>query len=185
MAEFGVEIVEDLQLMDVKLKMLRNEYEQYFLGTRNREPSMLRQEVQKMFAIYANRSIQNTGYRFKFSNLRARYFAFRRHWDMTMRKIEAGTYERHVFKANMRVKDEAPARKPSKAPTGGDRSELYESYVAARQACGQDVGKITPKALAELIGKQETAIRSKLGCENVQFRVVVEGGKAKLKARAA
>lgn len=184
MAEFGVEIVDDLQTMDVKLKMLRAEYEQYFLGTRNREPSMLRQEVQKMFSIYANRSIQNTGYRFKFGNLRSRYFAFRRHWDATMRKIEDGTYERHVFKANMRVRDSAPARKPS-VTAGSDRDELYESYIAARQACGQDVGKMTPKALSDLLRKQESAIRSKLGCENVQFRVVVEDGKAKLKARAA
>ena len=81
MAQFGVDVIEDLQLLDVKLKMLKNEYEQYFLGSRRREPFMLRGEVQKMVAYYANVPIRNTGYRFKFNNLRARFFAFRRHWD--------------------------------------------------------------------------------------------------------
>ena len=32
--------------------------------------------------------------------------------------------------------------------------------------------------------KQEATIRKKLGCDNVNFRVVVEGGKVKLKASA-
>ena len=76
--------------------------------------------------------------------------------------------------------------KPVRPKPGSSKpGELFESYVAAREACGQDVKGITPKALSDLISKQETALRAKLGCENVQFRVVVEGGKAKLKARAA
>ncbi len=185
MPEFGTEITEDLQYMEVKLKMLRNEYEQYFLGSRTRSPHMLRQEVQKMFAIYANKPIQNTGHRFKFSNLRARYFSFRRHWDATERKIEEGTYERHVFKANLRVREDAPPKADRKKTGSKNPNELFETYVAAREACGQDVKGITPKALSDLLSKQETALRAKLGCENVQFRVVVEDGKAKLKARAA
>ena len=186
MAEFGTDTVEDLQLMDIKLKQLKNEYEQYFLGSRQREPSMLRAEVQKMFAIYSNRPIQNTGNRFKFNNLRARFYAFRRHWDATLRKIEDGSYERHVFKANLRVKEPAPT--PKAASKGGEAkgsSDLYEAYVSAREACGQATQGITQEGITKLLRQQEQQIRAKLGCEKVRFRVVVEDGKAKLKARAA
>ena len=87
----GTDIEEDLIQLDARMKMLRNEYEQYFLGSRKREPQLLRGEVQKIINYYANVPIRNTGHRFKFNNLRARYFAFRRHWDDTQRKIEDGT----------------------------------------------------------------------------------------------
>ncbi len=174
--------------MDIKLKQLKNEYEQYFLGSRQREPNILRTDVQKMFAIYSNRPIQNTGNRFKFNNLRARFYAFRRHWDDTLRKIEDGSYERHVFKANLRVEEpDAPRSSASKkAPDEAKGSgNLYEAYMSAREACGQATHGITEEGITTLLKKQEQQIRAKLGCDKVRFRVVVEDGKAKLKARAA
>ena len=182
MAELGVDVVEDLQLLDVKLKMLKNEYEQYFMGSRKREPSLLRGEVQKMVAYYANVPIRNTGYRFKFNNLRARFFAFRRHWDRILREIEEGRYERHLFQAKLRERTEPV--KPQGPGNGGEQPNLddvFESYVSARQACGQGTKRITREKLGALIEKQSTQLRAKTGCQDVKFRVVVENGKAKLK----
>lgn len=181
MAQFGSDIEEDLRALDAKIKQCKTEYEQYFLGSRPREPSMTKGEVQKMLALYAQSPIPNTGHRFKFNNLRARYFSFRRHWDETIRKIEQGTYERHVFKARLHEsKPEPPAARP--APSAGGAGSIYDAYVSARQACGQDTGSLTPQKLTALLKKQEQAIRSKLGCAGVSFKVVVEEGKAKLKA---
>ena len=182
MAQFGSDIEEDLRHLDAKIKQCKNEYEQYFLGSRPREPSITRSEVQKMIALYAQSPIPNTGHRFKFNNLRSRYFAFRRHWDETLRKIEQGTYERHVFKAKLHenARNEAPAA--PRTTRAGDRSnELFEAYVSARQACGQEVASVDRKQLATLLATQEKAIRQKYGCD-VAFKVVVEQGKAKLKA---
>ena len=184
MAQFGANVVEDLQLLDVKLKMLKNEYEQYFMGSRKREPSLLRGEVQKMVAYYANVPIRNTGYRFKFNNLRARFFAFRRHWDRILREIEEGRYERHLFQANLRERERAERVRPQGPGGGGDQLDLddvFESYVSARQACGQGTKSITREKLGALIEKQSTQLRAKTGCQDVKFRVVVENGKAKLK----
>jgi hypothetical protein len=184
MAQFGVEVVEDLQLLDVKLKMLRNEYEQYFMGSRQREPSLLRGEVQKMVSYYANVPIRNTGYRFKFNNLRARFFAFRRHWDRILREIEEGRYERHLFRANLRERErgEAPgSRRPGADPEKKEREDVFDSYLAAREACGQSTSGITRKKLDALMEKQAAQLSTKLGCSEVKFRVVVTDGKAKLK----
>ena len=184
MAQFGADVVEDLQLLDVKLKMLKNEYEQYFMGSRMREPSLLRGEVQKMVAYYANVPIRNTGYRFKFNNLRARFFAFRRHWDRILREIEEGRYERHLFRAKLR-EQERPDRPESARPGAGseqaEREEVFESYLAAREACGQSTAGITRKRLDALMEKQAAQLSTKLGCREVKFRVVVTDGKAKLK----
>jgi len=184
MGQFGVDVVEDLQLLDVKLKMLKNEYEQYFLGSRRREPFLLRGEVQKMVSYYANVPIRNTGHRFKFNNLRARFFAFRRHWDRILREIEEGRYERHLFKANLRERDRT--ERPTSPPAGADgkaekSQDVFENYLSARQACGQSTSGITRQKLDALMEKQRNQLASKLGCREVKFRVVVEGGKAKLK----
>ena len=191
MAEFGVNIDEDLQILDAKMKSLRLEYEQYFLGSRPRAPSQLRGEVQKMMAFYANVPIQNTALRFKFNNMRARFFSFRRHWDETLRKIEEGTYERHVFKAELHERERAH-RKTGKAGDAkaaggaakpeGAPDDLFGSYVAAREQCGQGAKSLTPEAFQRLLKTQESVIREKYGCQSVRFRVVVEAGKAKLKA---
>jgi len=178
MAQFGADVVEDLQLLDVKLKMLKNEYEQYFMGSRKREPSLLRGEVQKMVSYYANVPIRNTGYRFKFNNLRARFFAFRRHWDRILREIEEGRYERHLFQAKLRERSEPV--KPQGPGTGGEQPNLddvFESYVSARQACGQGTASITRQKLGALIEKQSTQLRAKTGCQDVKFRVVVENAR--------
>jgi hypothetical protein len=184
MALYGTNIEEDLQILDIKLKQLRLEYEQYFLGNRNRPPNQLRGEVNKLVALWGNLPIQNTGHRFKFNNLRARFFAFKRYWEETLRKIEEGRYERHIFKANLHEREGRGRANPPKR--GAEReagdATLFEAYLSAREACGQGVKGMTRDKLDGLLKKQEAAIREKTGCDSVRFRVVVEDGKAKLKA---
>ena len=189
MAEFGKDIEADLHLIDVRLKQLKLEYDQYFLGNRKREPLQIRNELQKYVQIYAQSPIKNTGLRFKFNNLRSRYFSFRRLWDRTVRKIEGGSYERHLFKANLkdRERNEAADRRSVTATNRealDDRADLFEAYISARQATGQDTGGVTREKLDGLLAKQEAAIREKYGAAKVRFKVVVENGKAKLKATA-
>ena len=186
MAKFGTHVEDDMVLLDNKLKQLKNEYEQYFLGTRKRPPHMLRVEVNKMITFYANISIQNTRQRFQFNNLRARYSSFKRLWDDTMRKIEEGRYERHVFKADLheRVRNARAERERQRAASdpGPRGDDLFEAYRSAREATGQGTAGLTQEKLQGVLARQEAAIREKTGCERVRFRVVVEGGKAKLKA---
>jgi hypothetical protein len=183
-AQIGIDIEEDLQVLDIKIKQLRLEYEQYFLGNRSRAPSQLRGEVQKMVALWGNLPIQNTGHRFRFNNLRARFFSFKRHWDETVRKIEEGRYERDLFKANLRERQRTGRSKRKKREDGREAGDgdIFEAYVSAREACGQDVSGLSRDKLRTLLEKQEAALRQKLGCANVRFKVVVEDGKAKLKA---
>jgi hypothetical protein len=182
------QIGEDLQVLDLKMKQLKFEYEQYFMGGRPREPAQLRAEVQKIVTRYSNMGIPNTALRFKFNNLCARYFALRRRWDGVLRQIEEGTYKPQLFKAKMRggssATEEAgtpPARRRGAGPPGGD-GDLFASYVAARERCGEEVKGLTREKLAQLVEKQSSAIRQRYGCDEVRFRVVVENGRTKLKA---
>jgi len=180
---------DDLHTLESKLKALKLDYEQYFLGTRPREPAQARSEVQKLFTIYTNTPIQNTALRFRFNSLCARYFALRRQWDLTLRQIEEGTYSRHVFKANLHDRlrptaEAAPAAAAEKHPekAASDAEEVYQAYITACRSTGEDTRTLTPERMAKVLRGQAEAIRKQYGCEEVRFRVVVEGGKARLKA---
>jgi hypothetical protein len=180
-----VAIEEELQVLETKLKQLRLDYEQYFLGSRPREPVQARGEVSKLFHLYNNTAIPNTAARFKFNSLCSRFFAYRRQWDEVLRKIEEGSYTRHVFKANLHDRERgkkpltpaaAPAEEVAPAP------DVFESYREACMSTGQDVSRLTRAGMDAILRKQEQEIRQRFGCSEVRFRVVVEGGKARLKA---
>ena len=183
-------VEEDLVLLEHKLNALKLDYERYFLGTRPREPVMARAEVQKIVIFYSNQAIPNTAQRFKFNSVNSRYQAYKRQWDNILRQMEAGTYKRDVFKANIRDKQrnaesaEKPAAGAKGARSKSAGSELFDSYVNAAQACGQKVAGLTPKKLQAVVDKQTKILQSKLGCKDISFRVVVQDGKVKLKAGA-
>ena len=182
---------EEIKLLEIKMNQLRMDYEKYFLGTRPTEPAMLRSEVQKMVIVFSNTRLTNTALRFKFNSLNGRYQAFKRRWDLTLRQIEAGTYDRHIFKADLHdrergIQPRAPAIIPNKrkSPRATGIGELFETYRDALMATGQDASKISPAKLEAALRKQEGVLKKKLGCDHVDFRVVVQGGKVRLKAAA-
>ncbi len=180
---------EEMKILEVRLNQLKLDYDKYFLGTRPTEPVMPRAEVQKTIIRFSNTRITNTALRFKFNSLNGRYQAFKRQWDSTLRQIEAGTYKRHIFKADLRDREReiAPDMKPSRSAAaggGGQDSDIFETYRDAMMATGQDASGLTRAKLQKAISKQEATLKKKFGCEKVDFKVVVQGGKVRLKAAA-
>lgn len=180
---------EELKQLESRLNQLKLDYEKYFLGTRPTEPAMARAEVQKIVIRFSNTRLTNTAVRFKFNSLNGRYQAYKRQWDNILRQIEAGTYKRHIFKADLRDRERGilPDAKPARpAAASSDPSKiLFETYRDAMLATGQDASGLTPAKLQSAIAKQEAALKQKLGCERVDFEVVVQDGKVRLKAAAA
>ena len=186
MAEATIE--EQIHNFDIKVKRLKLEYEKYFLGSRPNEPVQLRSEVKKLHLVISNTRIQNTALRFRFNSINSRFQAFRRQWDETCRQIDAGTYKRHVFKANLRDREKQAPERPSRARGESSNEKvdrLLGAYQEALSATGANPKGVTREKLQRVIDKQEAAIKKKLGCDEVAFRVVVQDGKVKLKAGAA
>ncbi len=171
---------EDLEILSRKLISLKLAYEQYFLGSRPREPILLADEVKKLVIVYSNQAIQNTAMRFKFSSIVSRYQAFKRQWTDILRKIETGSYSRHQFKTKLHEHTAAPP-KPVARPLQ-DRKEIYQAFVEARQACGESVSNLTTAKLDKILDRQERELRKRYGDGQIRFKVVVENGKAKLTA---
>ena len=184
---------EELKLLEIRLNQLKLDYEKYFLGTRPTEPAMQRAEVQKMVTRWSNMRITRTALRFKFNSLNGRFQAFKRRWDDILRQIEAGTYQRHVFKANLRERErgigndaggQAGGRRAGGDSAGQDRDDLFETYRDAMLATGQNASGLTREKLQAAVARQEADLKKKLGCDRVAFKVVVQDGKVKLKAAA-
>jgi hypothetical protein len=179
---------EEIEILDRKLGQLKREFEQYFLGTRPREPVLLKAEVYKKVAFLSQQPIQNTALRFRFGTICSRYQSMRRQWEEILRKIEAGTYERHQFKAklhererNVEPENEKPLAAATPAPPA--RDDVFEAYLSARRECGQSVKGLTREKLDAVLEKQRADLRKRFGDDTkFRFRVVVEDGQARVKA---
>jgi hypothetical protein len=182
---------EEIETLDRKLGQLKREYDQYFLGTRPREPILLKGEVYKKVAFLSQQPIQNTALRFRFGTICSRYQSMRRQWEEILRKMEAGTYERHRFKADLHEREreeDAHAHAPhgANASPAQPADDLFAAYVEARRACGQSVKGLTRDRLEKVLDKQREGLRQRFGdAAAFRFRVVVEDGQVRLKASRA
>ncbi len=168
--------------LDTKLGQLGREYEQYFLGLRPREPIPLKGEVRALIAQLADQRLINTALKFRLGSLSARYQAMQRRWDDVLRQIDEGSYARHQFRASLQRRGQPPA-KSVPAPAPGPQG-LFEDYLDARLACGQSTAGLSAEQLSHSLDAQREQLQERFGADvEFQFRVAVEDGRAKLKAR--
>jgi hypothetical protein len=189
MGEIGIDIDDDLHVLDVKIKTLKRDYEHYFCGTRQREPAQLRSEVERILRLWTNKHIHNTASRFQLNNLNSRFFSFRQQWDRILREMEQGTYKPHLFKADLHDREREERGGAVDSPSGRNPSdskkaekETIASYLDTRMACGESVKGLSETKVKAFLDKQRDTLKEKFKCKDVKFRVDVVNGKAKLKA---
>ncbi len=180
-------IPEDMALFEQSLNELVIKYEQYFLGLEKLEPLKLLKQVESCVRQYANVSIVNTMHKFKYNTLVARFCSYKQYWNRINRLIEEGRYSRDRFKLSMHQEKPPVARppEPSSTPNRPDPgfSLIYQQYIEARKVCNLPVDKISPDMIVAALEKQKPAIVSKYGCNDVEFKVVIESGTPRIKAR--
>ena len=131
--------------------------------------------------------MRNTGVKFRINTLFAKLISFERLWDRTLREIEEGTYKRDVFKAKYRMnrREETPAavRPQARAELSDDKlRRLYDTYLVARQRTGESVEGMTFEGVAQRIRAQVPQLMAKHQAKSVEFKVIIKGGRAILKA---
>ncbi|WP_298438263.1 MXAN_5187 C-terminal domain-containing protein [Geobacter sp.] len=182
-------IPEDIAQFEQGLNELIIKYEQYFLGLEKREPLRLLEAVERLARKYANVKIVNTMLSFKYNSLISRFNSYRQYWNRILRLMEEGRYSRDRFRMAMHQRPDdgpQPTSPPAEAfrpvVSAGETDELYRQFVAARTACGLSAS-ISRDMVAAAIERQRPAIVARYGDAPVEFRVVVEGGVPKIKAR--
>lgn len=181
-------IADDITALESKLHQLKTDYEQYFLGYQKTAPEKLRLEVDRLVRLLTGQTITNTGLKFRLNTITAKFGSYRTYWDRTLREIEEGRYIRDKFKMKLHDTERQPAspkQTPATPATSGPSDEdalkrVYDEYVKARKSTNESLPKF--EAVADLIKKQTPLIKEKYGANAVDFKVVIEDGKAKLKA---
>jgi len=198
-----IELANQLDRIEQRMFLLKNEYQQHFLGLLKQEPLKHRNELESILRQLSRKPIQNTALNFRFQQLKARYSVLSLRWTRTMRQIEAGTYRRDLFRADLKRREREAAeqkthkdiRKEAKAETddkhdparstADDPSQLkalYQSFVESRRRLNESLDNIQYKKMVEFITKQTQVLKKQHGCRAVHFQVIEEGGKTRLKA---
>ena len=177
-------IADDIALLEKNLTDLVIKYEQYFLGLEKREPLNLLGEVERSARLYANVQIVNTMLKFKYNSLVAKLSSYKQYWNRINRLIEEGKYSRDRFKMAMhQQKESLPLPAAPKGTIDSDVQQLYQQFIKARKECSLPVENVTPELIATAIAKQKPVILNKYRCSGVEFKVIVEDGTPKIKAR--
>jgi hypothetical protein len=180
-------IPEEIALFEQNLNALIIKYEQYFLGLEKREPLLLLDEVERASRQYQGYQIVNTMQKFRYNAAIAKLSSYKQYWNRINRLIEDGKYSRDRFKMAMHQKEE-PAGMQVREHTkesiiNPEVQRVYQQFIEARKACHLSFTNITPEMIALAIEKQKPGIMNRYHCSNVEFVVVVEKGKPKIKAR--
>ena len=183
-------LAEALDAVEEDLTNLQVLYEKYFLGIDRKPPDTERKSVSKRLREMRTTTVKNTGLKFRINTLFAKLISYERMWDRTLREIEDGTYKRDIFKAKYRIAQRDARQKPTESAPPPARVELsddklrrlYDTYLVARQRTGEPTEGISFDAIASKIRAQVPLLMEKHKAKSVEFKVVIKGGRAVLKA---
>ena len=174
--------------MDESLVDIQVRYEKYFLGIDRRPPDRERKKIADRMRVLKGTLVKNTALKFRLHTLFAKLISFERMWDRTLREMEEGTYRRDVFKAKLHGKKKEPEKEIVAAPAPAVHlsdeklRKLYDTYLVARQRTGEPVAGLTFDSVANRIRAQVPELLVRHKAKNIEFKVVIKGGKAVLKA---
>jgi len=177
---------QELTRLEADLKQLEAEYNMYFSGRLPKPPWETRSRVAESVKKFDRMYIQNTGDRFRFSTIQARYTTFIDLWDKGLRAREEGRPGPFAQKPKEVVRKKPddkvllvasfkdPVREIDKL------TELYDSLSEARREAGED--SVPFHKFAEIVKGQVQKLRE-AGNSEVAFRVAVKDGKVAFTAR--
>lgn len=188
-----------LDELEQKMFLLKINYEKYFAGIDRLEPYRDREEIRRTVRELVEQQIKNPTQQFKLQGLKARFQTFELYWTRNLKMMESGTHPKMRFRADTKVAQAAAIAAAAGDPKIAEQEAVlreragrmereerayklvYDKYMDARRQCGQsaDIGF---DAVREALNKQVRLIKSTYNVESVKFRVVVEDGKAKVKA---
>jgi hypothetical protein len=171
-----------LEKIEQEMKELEIRYEQYFAGVEKREPIQDREKIAVLLRRFVNRRIIQTDLRFKSQSLATRFHSYSGYWNRILRLMDEGRYVRQAPRAGIGTGAEKP-EKPAPAPLD-DVDAIYRELLEARKICSIEGAIPSRRQVAAFLDRQKNTIREKFGDREVEFRVVTEGGKPKIKARA-
>lgn len=169
---------QELHRIEAAIREIDQGYEKYFSGIERRPPEKLRDEIGLTLRRLANLYIPQTDLRYRYQILATRYHAYYANWEKLMRKIEEGTFVRKLERL----------RGSSTPPTKTKRDDTPAPVQSEAERISAEIAAISGKApdrqkIATLLAEQRELLGRRFAGSDIEFVVMNEAGKPKLKAR--
>ena len=180
---------EQLTRLEEDIRKLRVEFDIFFNGASKRPPYDTKGRVETLLKRLGDDRTLTFAQRYRYNSLAARYTAFRDLWRRTMQGREEG--RDHLSAARASVKKEQRVSIPAVSFVCKDAHkevgvvrDLYDSFVDAKQKCGESIDGLSFPQFHRLIASKYDGLKERHGCDRVRFSVAVENGHVSFKAKA-
>jgi hypothetical protein len=178
------EIEEDINRLELGIRQLRIQYEMFFAGGMKREPTILRNNINKLVKRYNEVAIPKVAQRFRFSALVSRYNIFLELWSKRLRDMEEGDRTSRAEIQQTQENVVARCRLNDREADQRVLRKLHAQFLAARRREQKGAAKeISFERFARGVAAQTEQLRARAGCEEVELRLVVGDGDVQIKAR--
>ena len=189
----------DLQALERAIAAVNAEYDAFLYGTGARPPVESRKKVERLIRVMGSQEQESAAERYRFSTLQGRWNALTERWERLQTEKEAGRRPGlygHFRPAGDGSHDEGGRGGPNERAAAsvsedGERDSgaaerrraLFEKYVAARRAAGDDGPTPEFDRFSDSLDRESKRLRERFGGAEVEFEVTERDGKIKLVAK--
>ena len=187
----------ELRVLEEALRRLNAEVDGFLYGTIAKPPTVTRRHVEEMLRRLNASEDMSSADRYRFGMLQGRFSSLTERWERLQGEKEAG--RRPGLYGHFRETGGAPPparanaapsgsveeeRRPvPPGPTADPDRELFDRYVAAKKARGEDVSGYRLEGFLEGLERERRKVRDRFGEEEILFDVAERDGRVRLVAR--
>lgn len=175
-----------LDRFEHKLEELRILYEQHFVDILPFAPDKEHKEIKRFKRELLKAPFKNSAKRFRMRQLITRLNTLETYWMRVQKEREEGKYIKDIFRADIREAAIKEAEKMSGESGAAERGfqQLFGSYQDAMKKAGMKSDNVNYDAFRNSLIKQARMMKEKHGVKKLNYKIVVKGGKAVVKAVA-
>ena len=194
-------IEDDIARLEMGIKALKVQYDQYFAGALAKQPLELQEDLRRLIRKYGNSPIRRLAERFHFNTLVSRFTSLSELWAKQLRAREEGRPFPGVVLPT-RPDEEQSAAETSAAGAEGDNGSVvlhqqllestdgngdvlrsfYDKFLEIRRSHGQPADQISFANFQRQILRKSEAVKNRSSCEAVRLRLTLVDDRVQLKA---
>jgi hypothetical protein len=192
----------ELQQLENSLRNLNAQYDAFLYGSSHKPPVEIRRSIAQQIRRLSTTEAESSAVRFRFQALQVRYNALCERWDRLQSEKESGRRPgiySHFVRLGGSETERPPTRPNARTAASVEKAEevvdkesrpgedperaLFQRYVEARSAAGEDVTGSRFDLFVEKLAEQRRSLRAQLGDVEIVFDVAKRDGKIRLVAK--
>jgi len=187
----------ELQLLERAIQRANAEYDAFLSGAAKKPPLETRKTVDEMIRRLSAAEPDSAADRYRFGTLQGRYVAFCERWERLQTEKESGRQSVHggFARASRQVAASPPPPPRREAPNAAgagsvspgkvsvQEQALFERYLAAKKARGEDMAGYDISRFVEGLNRERAKLKERFGDVGVEFDVTDRDGRVRLIAR--